>query len=269
MASSLLKMVLSVATAFGLALMGGSPATAAPPRPSDPLGIDVSWPQCGKTLPSGLAFAIVGVNNGLANTTNPCFQEQVDWAEAAVSQKQLTAQPRVALYVNTANPGLAGSWWPTSNEYMGTTVDNPYGECKERENSNACAYMYGYAKAYDDAEIRGVDSPEKYFWWLDVETENSWQTDKEANRADLEGMSAYFESIGADVGLYSTGYQWGKIAGAVPSTSNLAGLPSWLAGARTLNGAKSNCSSAGLTPGSKVALTQYVSGGLDYNVPCK
>lgn len=268
MAASLLKMVLSVAAALGVALMAGGPATAGPPRPSDSRGIDVSWPQCGQTLPEGLAFAIVGVNNGLANATNPCLQEQLDWAESTVVQGLVTDQPRVALYVNTANPGLAGSWWPSSNVYKGTVVDNPYGKCAGK-NDTACAYMYGYAKAYDDAVVRGVADPDTYFWWLDVETENSWQQDRAANRADLEGMTAYFESIGAEVGIYSTGYQWGKIAGTVPSTSNLAGLPSWLAGARTLKGATSNCSLPGLTPGSQVELAQYISGGLDYNVACK
>ena len=65
-----------------------------------------------------------------------------------------------------------------------------------------------------------------------METENTWQTDKAANVAVLEGMTAYFKEIGARVGLYSTGYQWGQIAGTVKSTSPLAGLPSWLAGAR-------------------------------------
>jgi hypothetical protein len=269
MAASTLKMVLSIATTLALALVGGSPATAAPPRPPDPVGIDVSWPQCEKTLPSGLAFAIVGVNNGLANTTSPCLAAQLDWAEATVKDPQATSQPRVALYVNTANPGLAGSWWPSSNVYMGTTVANPYGTCKKDEITAACSYMYGYAKAYDDAVQRGVDNPEKYFWWLDVETGNSWQSDKSANRADLEGMTAYFESIGAGVGIYSTGTQWNQIVGSAPSDSRLAGLPSWLAGARTLNGAKSNCSLPGLTPGSRVAVTQYVSGGLDYDYACK
>jgi hypothetical protein len=268
MAASMLKMVLSIATMVVLTLLGGSPAMAAPARPADPLGIDVSWPQCGKTLPSGLAFAIVGVNNGLANTTNPCLADQLAWAESTVKKPQATAQPRVALYVNTANPGLAGSWWPTSDVYQGTAVANPYGRC-EGKNDQACAYIYGYAKAYDDAVVRGVSDPGRYFWWLDVETGNSWQPDKVANRADLEGMTAYFESIGADVGIYSTGYQWGQIAGAVPSNSDLAGLPSWLAGARTLNGAKSNCVLAGLTPGSRVTVAQYVSGGLDYDVACK
>lgn len=268
MAIRVLRKAVSAAITLGLLLLGGVPASAAPPRKAEPVGIDVSWPQCGKTLPKQPAFAIVGVNNGLANTTNPCLAAQLAWADTAPSPA-LTGQPRVALYVNTANPGLQGSWWPSSNHYGGVDVPNPYGECGSgADGFRACSYMYGYAKAYDDATIRGIDNPEDYLWWLDVETENSWQPDKAANVATLEGMATYFEGIGADVGLYSTGYQWNQIAGAVPSGSPLAGLPSWLAGARSLTGARSNCSLPALTPGSRVALTQYVSGGLDYNYSC-
>nr|WP_240684924.1 hypothetical protein [Arthrobacter nitrophenolicus] len=252
------------------------PVAAAPSAGStDLLGNDVSWPQCGKTLPTGQAFAIVGVTGGLANNTNPCLSEQLAWAARSTGG---TAQPKVALYVNTANPGHAGSWWPSSNVYGGSKVTNPYGTCAGAVD-RACSYMYGYAKAYDDATIRGVANPGNYFWWLDVETGNSWQSDTALNRADLEGMVAYFQSItagrtdadgmAAGVGIYSTGYQWGVIAGTVPSSSPLTGLPSWLAGARTLRGAKSNCSLAGLTAGSPVAVTQYVSSGLDYDYSCR
>jgi len=268
MATRLLTKLVSAALTLGLVLLGGGTASAAPPRNAEPVGIDVSWPQCGKTLPKQPAFAIVGVNNGLANTTNPCLAAQLAWANTAPTPA-LTAQPRVALYVNTANPGLQGSWWPSSNRYGGVDVANPYGVCGSGAGDfRACSYMYGYAKAYDDATIRGVDNPEKYLWWLDVETENSWQPDKVANVADLEGMTAYFTSINAKVGLYSTGYQLNQIAGTVPASSPLAGLPSWLAGARSLTGAKSNCSSPALTSGGRVALTQYISAGLDYNYSC-
>ena len=271
MATRVLRKVVTAAIMIGLLLIGGVPASAAPPRKAEPVGIDVSWPQCGKTLPKQPASAIVGVNNGLANTTNPCLAAQLAWADTAPSPA-LTAQPRVALYVNTANPGLQGSWWPGSNRYGGVDVANPYGVCRgggsEADDFRACSYMYGYAKAYDDATIRGIDNPEDYLWWLDVETENSWQPDKAANVADLEGMTAYFTSINAKVGLYSTGYQWSQIAGTVSAGSPLAGLPSWLGGARSLTGARSNCSLPALTPGSRVALAQYVSGGLDYNYSC-
>jgi hypothetical protein len=228
-------------------------------------GNDVSWPQCGKALPKGQTFAIVGVNNGLANTTNPCLATQLSWAGTSTGG---TGQPLVALYVNTANPGSAGSWWPTSNTYGGTTVANPYGNCTEGSVDEACSYMYGYAKAYDDATIRGISHPAAYIWWLDVETGNTWSADKGANRADLEGMAAYFASIGARTGLYSTRTQWTQIVGTVPSSSNLYRLPSWLAGAKTLALAKRNCSDTPLTAGGKVTLIQYVSGGFDYNHSC-
>lgn len=256
----------SLVCALGVLLLGAGPASADPPPDSEPVGIDVSWPQCGKDLPDQPAFAIVGVNDGLANTTNPCLAEQLAWAGTGMTPAS-TSQPRVALYVNTANPGLRGSWWPTSNTYNGTRAANPYGNCS-MGIFRACSYMYGYAKAHDDAAIRGVSNPASYMWWLDVETENSWHPDKSANVAVLEGMTAYFTQMGAHVGIYSTDRQWRQIAGSVPSTSPLAGLPSWLAGASTLTGAKANCSLPGLTPRSRVAMTQYVADGLDYNYSC-
>lgn len=81
-------------------------------------------------------------------------------------------------------------------------------------------------------------------------------------------MTGFFHSIQADVGIYSTGYQWGQIVGTVSSTSNLYTLPSWLAGARTASGAKANCTNAPLTAGGKVTLTQFVSKGFDYDYSC-
>lgn len=182
---------------LGLLAAGMAPAAAAPPAGgTDPVGNDVSWPQCGKTLPASPAFAIVGVTGGLANNTNPCLAEQLTWAGKATGG---TTQPKVALYVNTANPGHEGSWWPSSNTYGNANVSYPYGTCDAKGAAEGpvdlpCSYMYGYAKAYDDATIRGIANPGDYFWWLDVETGNSWQTgtlDATAlNRATLEGMAA-------------------------------------------------------------------------------
>ena len=253
-----------------LLLICGSPAYAAP-SPGEGvqslLGNDISWPQCNTAFPTGQAFAIVGVNNGLANTTNPCLAEQLRWAEDSAGHP---GRPTVSLYVNTANPGAAGSWWPEEDEYpAGREVHNPYGPCEDGDFGKACAYMYGFAKAYDDAHHRGVSNPGSYFWWLDVETENSWSgTDKEANRAVLEGMTDFFHSIGAQVGIYSTGRQWDQIVGPVSSSSNLYVLPSWLAGSRSASGAALACADAPLTGGGTVALTQFVSRGFDYNHSC-
>jgi hypothetical protein len=258
---------IGIATAFifasGATALAAKPAPAPAPAPT-PLGNDISWPQCGKTLPKGQAFGVVGVNNGLANTSNPCFASELSWAQKSVGG---TGQDKVALYVNTANPGLTGSWWPTSNTYAGTTVDSQYGTC-DGSDSAACAYVYGYAKAYDDANVRGVANPSGYLWWLDVETGNSWETNKAANTADLEGMTAYFQSIGARVGIYSTSSQWGQIAGVPSSTSNLRNLLSWIPGARSQSSAQAYCSLAPLTPGSTVTMTQFVSKNLDYDFSC-
>ena len=81
-------------------------------------------------------------------------------------------------------------------------------------------------------------------------------------------MTAYFKRIGARVGLYSTGYQWGQIAGTV-KFDQPAGRTAELARRRGIEPpAKANCALPGLTPSSRVSMTQYISGGLDYNYSC-
>jgi hypothetical protein len=71
------------------------------------------------------------------------------------------------------------------------------------------------------------------------------------------------------VGIYSTNFQWSVIAGQVSVTSNLNGLPSWLAGASSEKDARSRCATGTpLTSGGSVAVVQYVSKNLDYNVSC-
>lgn len=226
-------------------------------------GNDISWPQCGRKLPSGQAFGIVGVNGGLANTTNPCLADELAWA---ASSRGGTGQPNVALYVNTANPGDVKdqiSDWPQ------TGSSAKYGTCTGANNA-ACAYQYGWERAYEDAQTRGVANPSTYKWWLDVETGNTWSTVTANNVADLEGMVDYFQSIGVtSVGLYSTGYQWGQLVGSsVSSTSSLNGLESWLAGASNLSDAQTSCKLPPLTADGQVTLTQYVSKRTDYDFSC-
>ncbi len=236
---------------------GGGGST---PPPVVLTGNDVSWPQCARrmTLPSGQAFGIVGVNGGLANNTNTCLTQELSWANASNGG---TGQDKAALYVNTANPGNLGvADWPKS----GTSTK--YGDCVNSADNQACAYVYGWNMAQLDATSRGVANPASYKWWLDVETGNSWETNMANNSADLEGMTDYFQSIGARVGLYSTSSQWGQIAGKV-SSGSLLGLDSWLTGASSLSSARANCSLTPLT-GGKVTVTQYVSKQVDYDYSC-
>src|SRR4051794_40259937 len=53
---------------------GGSASTGAD-------GWDVSYPQCGGSLPSAPAFGIVGVNGGKPYSSNTCFSTQWAWAQ--------------------------------------------------------------------------------------------------------------------------------------------------------------------------------------------
>lgn len=261
-----------------------SAAAARPPSgPANttPLGIDVSWPQCGKVLPKTQAFGIVGVNGGLATTTNPCLKDQLQWASQSVGG---TIQDKMQLYVNTANPGgLNTASWPKNNtDPAGNVTTNPYGECNGSD-SLGCAWQYGWNRSLEDVRDRFVPAAtlanvsalaSSYIWWLDVETENTWKLsgssfDTQSNAAVLEGMTAYFKTLETRVGLYSTGSQWKQITGnSVSSTSNLNGLNNWRPGGASLSTAKDACKAVPLTLDGKVVLTQFVSKGLDYNYSC-
>ena len=264
---------LGVAALVAASLALGMPAAAADEDAA--VGYDVSIPQCDDTLPEDPAFAVVGVNGGLATRPNPCLAEQLAWA-AEQASGEVDAQPDLQLYVNTANPGQVRdlvTTWPSRGR-------TPYGRC-EGDNSRACSWRYGWERAavtvqqffVPAAEDAGVDpDPGKYTWWLDVETTNTWQTGsapaRARNRAALEGMAARLAATGAEVGLYSTGYQWRRITGVVPEDSPLYGLDSWLAGSTTPAGARATCHRAPLVGGGRVVLAQYVVDGLDHDRSC-
>jgi hypothetical protein len=223
------------------------------------VGDDVSYPQCGKALPTGQAFGIVGVNGGLANDFNNCFGTELAWAQSSTGT---TAQPKAQLYVNTANPGDVKppvADWPSSSSSA-----DPYGICTGGDDA-PCSWEYGFERASADVSFAGSGT---YNWWLDVETVNSWTSSTTKNRADLEGMVYGFAHAGGSVGVYSTASQWKVIVGTVAAGSPLAGLASWLPGARTQAGATGNCKLAPLTVGGRVTLTQWTRGGVDRDHSC-
>jgi hypothetical protein len=225
------------------------------------IGVDVSHPQCGRPLPPGQAFALVGVNGGTTTTTNPCLASQLGWGQQSTGG---TAHDDVQLYVNTADPGPVAASWPRSGR-------NRYGEC-DGSGSTPCAYQYGWDRAHDDATNRGIRRPETYMWWLDVEVANTWDHTvggPARNVAVLEGMTEYFASIGVrGVGLYSTRAQWTEIvADAVGATSSLNGLSNWRPAGSTLDEARAVCGVAPLTRGGRVEITQFTS-DYDYNHSC-
>ncbi len=265
-------------------------------------GNDVSYPQCGGSLPTGQAFGIVGVTGGLANDLNPCLgpttsypsytESELYWAVATSIGG--TNQPPASLYVNTADPGNTYNGtviadWPTSGSTPDgtcstTTVTLSTGTYNVGQNSDACAWQYGYNKATQDASwlvaaasaINGLENSTPvpstasgYPWWLDVETGNTWQSDTTMNVADLQGMIAGLEAAGATmVGVYSTSAQWDSITGGTTSASgSLWEVPEWVAGARTASGAQANCTQTSFTGGA-VTLAQWSGRPFDGDVAC-
>ena len=238
-------------------------------------GYDVSYPQCGTTLPSGQAFGVVGVNGGLATTANKCLSTQLTWAWN--SSGAVASQPKAQLYLNTANPGEIRNQvttWPHSG-------NTPYGRCTGG-NTHACSWEYGWERTQNSvtnfftpaASSAGVPTtPSSYTWWLDVETTNTWQSGSSQalarNKATLEGMTAYLTLRGGKVGIYSTGTQFHQIAGHPGSGSTLYHVDSWLAGASSASGARTNCAKPPLLAGGHVLLAQYVVGGLDHDLSCR
>jgi hypothetical protein len=259
--------------AAGAVLAATSPAAAAPEAGPE-VGVDVSYPQCDTDLPDERAFAVVGVNGGIATIGNPCLAEQLEWSQDASGA--VPGQPVTQLYLNTANPGQMVelvSTWPD----QGAT---PYGEC-DGGNSAACSWRYGWDRARTSvvlfflpaAREAGMDvMPGQYVWWLDVETSNTWQEGSDdalaRNLATLEGMTAYLDTWGAVVGIYSTHQQWRQIVGTVPADSPLAGRRSWLAGSVTADQAAAACYLEPLLPRGPVTLSQYVPDDLDLNRSC-
>src|SRR5205823_326767 len=114
-----------------------SPSLTPTPTPTK-VGNDISYPQCGKTLPTGHGFGIVGVNGGIATTTNPCLSVELLWAGQAIGTVN---QAKVQLYVNTGNPGgLNTASWPQNNiDPLGNTAPNPNGIC-DGSDSLACSW---------------------------------------------------------------------------------------------------------------------------------
>src|SRR5687767_9171226 len=129
MRSALRSVIVAVLAVTATLLAAPGIASAAPTT----VGYDVSYPQCGSSLPKDRAFAVVGVNGGLSTKANPCLGTQLAWAWK--SSGAVAAQPRAQVYLNTANPGeIRGqvTTWPT-------TGSTPYGAC-DGSNSEACSY---------------------------------------------------------------------------------------------------------------------------------
>ncbi len=246
-----------------------TPARTPTPTPTPtPPGYDISYPQCGSEYPAAFSFAIVGVNGGRVYSENPCLgpgddPSQLRWAGRDTQ-----------LYANTGNPGPRISrYWPHGQtEPRACDTDELPGA-----DTPECAYVYGwnaakyaYATALDaSVDLDWIDADADRLlgdptWWLDVEVANSWRDDRSLNVAALQGAADYLESMGAEVGFYSTPRLWNRITGG---TDVFAEHPGWHAGARNAADAERRCGEAAFT-GGELRMVQWVQDGLDTNLRC-
>ncbi|MCE5290467.1 MAG: hypothetical protein LLG14_14670 [Nocardiaceae bacterium] len=233
-----------IAAAVGISVVGSfAPAAASGGYPTNKIGIDISWPNCGAAQPK-VAYRIVGVTGGRPFTKNPCLKEQakdVYW-------------PNLSLYVNTE--------WHGATKGISRTYPK---QC--RDNDKVClAYNYGFAAglhAFKTALDSKIVSDK---WWLDVETDNDWTKNYAQNRASIQGTYDALKKRGiSTVGVYSTPSLWWQITGGWKP-----GWPNWVAmGSNSAKHAKQFCNGKEFT-GGPTLIVQYIPPRpyLDHNVAC-
>lgn len=202
---------------------------------------DVSWPNCLTNLKQLSNTGIVGVSGGLDFRNNPCLAKEASWFS------------RYGLYINTGYPGAVAA-----RKFINSPL-----KCSPADNL-CLAYNYGYNAAlfavnYANSQL--VHSPS---WWLDVETDNSWDANYLINREDIQGAQVALdqEIFLSTVGIYSSPYQW-----QVLTNNWLNGLPVWLAtGSSSPLIARSYCANSSFS-GGQIWLSQYTT-YLDDNVLC-
>jgi hypothetical protein len=241
---------LSILAAFAsavVAIVAAPTAAAAEGNPFPPYahGTDISWPQCNGPMPAdqSYGFAIVGVTGGAPMTSNPCLEGEYAWA------------------VYSHHPQLY------MNLDYGQIANGPL-HCAAAD-TGCQAYNYGYYSAQwavgNAIAATGGLSTHATSWWLDVETENNWSGSTDENSYVIQGALDYMQrQAGLPVGIYSTAYQWGQIAGSFAPP----GIPNWVAGAASL-GDGGLCSQP-LWPGGQVYGIQYLNFdlNLDQDVGC-
>jgi hypothetical protein len=210
-------------------------------------GFDVSWPNCGREFPAGTVLAVVGVTGGKPFTQNPCLRAQY-----------LAARRHgvVRFYLNINKPRGAAS------------LTGPLGRCATA-NWSCRGFNYGWhaaESAWRYAVGQVGTSAVRTRWWLDVEMTNSWTSSTTVNARVIAGALAYLASRGhADrAGVYSTAYQWQRIAGAYRP-----GVAVWYATvASSARAAGAFCRPRYGFTGGPVKMVQYRPVGIDRDYLC-
>jgi hypothetical protein len=213
-------------------------------------GYDISYPQCGGTYPTG-AFGIVGVNGGYPFVYyNPCLADEY------------AHSPNAALYINTGyDPRYTKVDGKHTTPQCVTQSAGIQGSSRQK-----AAWAVGCSEASRSiayAISQGATGPSS--WWLDVETANSWSSDRTLNQFTIQGIvDTLLRQSPVAVGIYSTGYQWRSIVGSLPISGVVA---DWVAtGTAAVDQARAYCVST--FSGAPVWFVQYLSGGFDADYVC-
>jgi hypothetical protein len=202
---------------------------------------DLSWPNCNEKITSLSSSGIVGINDGLDFSHNPCL-----------AQESLLFHSNYSLYLNTGYPGKS----------YGLMFKNSPKHCSSN-NLNCLAYNFGYNDAVHSLMYAWSQNSHSFSWWLDVETENSWTNSYKQNREALIGMinAIHKYTFMPTIGIYSSSGQWQTVT---KGWINL--LPAWAAtGSNSKQAATNYCSSS--FNGGPTWLTQYTK-YLDMNYNC-
>ena len=239
--------VLGMALATGSLVVAvlASAGSAPSPYPAASRGHDISYPQCNQALPDIQSFAVIGVTRGRPFTENPCLLSEYAWATLAPMTP--------SLYMNIS--GAFGSSADRGNS-------GPAGAC-EAADMACIAFNYGFNAASDAFDYASSVGATSQYWWLDVETANTWWSDAAYNSRAVQGAAAFFALSGLNIGVYSTNYQWNLLMG-----SYSPGLPVWYATATGYAGAPDYCSDTYDFAGGGVWLVQYYGGDFDANYAC-
>jgi hypothetical protein len=222
--------------------------------PHASFGYDISFPQCPRPFPSApFAFAMVGVTEGIAFSTNDCLHEQFVWAQQATN----------------AAPGLYLNLNAVMYISLQQAMNGPKGKCAWADGG-CQAYNYGYNTAQAAFDYATEKEATTQMWWLDVEWQNYWTYNYTLNDLVIQGAIDFFVSKGSAVGIYSTPLQWNHIAGPrfVPSLPHKASMPLWLATMETAAAALEYCTPDNAFAGGTIWYVQYPGANFDENRSC-
>ena len=242
----LVTLVSAVLAVAGLGLGAPSEAHAA-----TAYGYDISWPQCGGTMPpTTAAFVVIGLTRGLPFTENPCLASQVTWAKDHSVPAQAYTMAAYPTSSQLQSNGSAGPW--SSSTVAGRLANVGYAEA-------------GYAAA--SLARAGFHPP---VVWVDVEPRPAqpWPAGSDVararNRSVVTGLLRGLHDAGYAYGLYSFASGWSDIVGAW----RLPGVPVWAtAGRKTSADALTMCGGPSFS-GGPVHLAQWYDDTRDSDLTC-